>query len=76
MRTMKDKERFLLIIKIFLDINGPATSIEIAEYMKQCPVKLQKEVTALRIAMLLRGQSWIKKERKKNGEPYLYEVIT
>ena len=33
MRTMKDKERLFIIIKVFLHLNGPATAKEIVEYL-------------------------------------------
>lgn len=60
MRTMKDKERLMIIIKIFLDMNGPATSNEIASYINRCPVPIQSIVTPYKIGQLLRQQKNIK----------------
>ena len=74
MSRLKDKERFFLILKIFLHLNGPATAKEICTYLKNCPVKLQKEFTPIKIGVLLRGQEWVKKERKGEGKSYTYWV--
>lgn len=74
MRTMKDKERFFLVVKVFLDINGPSTAREIAEYLKKCPVRMQKDFTPVKIGLLLRGQSWLKKERIGETKPWKYWV--
>lgn len=63
MRTMNDRERFNLIVKIFLYLKGPSTSREISNFLESCPVHMQREFTPLRVGMLLRGQKWIKKER-------------
>ena len=63
MRTMNDRERFNLIVKIFLYLNGPATSQEISNFLEGCPVRMQREFTPMKVGMLLRGQKWIKKEK-------------
>lgn len=76
MRTMKDKERFYLVVKIFLDLHGPATAQQIAEYVKKCPVRMQKDFTSTKIGLLLRGQRWAKRERKSEGKPWKYWVET
>lgn len=74
MRTMKDRERFFLIVKIFLDVHGPATSREIAEYIKTCPVRLQKEFTSVKIGVLLRGQTWVNKEKENGRGNWTYSI--
>lgn len=74
MRTMKDKERFFLVVKVFLHLNGPSTAKNISEYIKKCPVRMQKEFTTVKIGVLLRGQPWIKKERKNDREPWTYSI--
>ena len=72
MRTLKDKERFFLITKIFLDCNGPATSKQIAQYVMSCPVRMQTEFTPTKVGTLLRGQSWIKREQE--GKKIKYTI--
>lgn len=74
MRTMKDKERFFIVVKVFLSVYGPATAKEISEYLKKCPVRMQKEFTPVKIGVLLRGQAWAKKNRKSEKDPWKYEV--
>ena len=59
MRTMKDKERVLLITRIFLDLNGPSTAKEISDYIENCPVKLLMWINPAVIGSLLRGQKGI-----------------
>lgn len=73
---MKDKERFYLITKIFLDINGASTSKEISEYIRRCPVKLQKDFTSVRVGSLLRGQDWVEKEVDEVKRIKKYKVKT
>lgn len=53
MRTMKDKERVILIAKIFLDLNGPSTAKEIAEYIETCPVRIQMWLNSNVVSSLL-----------------------
>lgn len=72
MRTMKDKERFFIITKIFLHMNGPSTSKEISDYVKTCPVKMQKDFNPIRVATLLRGQEWAK--RLEEGKTLRWKV--
>ena len=67
MRTMKDKERLLIIIKVFLDMNGPSSAKEILDYINRCPVKIQKRLTIQGIGNLLKNQRLIKK-KKDNGK--------
>lgn len=74
MSRLKDKERFFLVLKIFLHLNGPATAKDIYEYLKKCPVRFQKEFTPIKIGVLLRGQAWVKKERQGVGKTYKYWV--
>lgn len=74
MRTMTDKERFFIIAKIFLHLNGPATSKEISDYVNRCPVKLQKDFTPVRVGSLLRAQNWVKKERIAHGNNLRFGV--
>ena len=73
MRTMKDKERLLLIVKVFLDLNGPASTSQITDYLvNRCPVRLDSIITPIKVGALLRGHPRIKKERIKNKT--IYEV--
>ena len=74
MSRLKDKERFFLIVKIFLHLHGPATATEISNYLNKCPVRLQKEFTPITIGVLLRGQAWVHKHRKGEGRTYTYWV--
>lgn len=74
MRTMKDTERLMIIIRIFLDCNGKKSAREIAEYINNCPVALQTIVTSTKIAMLLRGKRGIRKIRGTPGSPTQYYV--
>lgn len=74
MRTMSDKERFFIIAKIFLHLKGPSTSKEISDYVNNCPVKLQRDFTPVRVGSLLRGQHWVKKERIPHGNNLKFEV--
>lgn len=54
-RTMKDSERIILVMKIFLDLKGPSTAQEIADYIRGCPVRIQKEVSSHTIGSLVKG---------------------
>ena len=74
MRTMKDKERFYIVVKVFLSIYGPATAKEICDYLKNCPVRMQKEFTPIKVGLLLRGQAWAKKYKENNKDPWKYEI--
>lgn len=74
MRTMKDKERFFIITKIFLDLNGAATSKEISEYIRKCPVRLQQNFTPVKVGSLLRGQEWVEREIDKAKKIKRYKV--
>lgn len=66
MREMKDKERILLITKIFLDLNGPATAKEICNYINSCPVKIQRWISPLVVSGLLRSHKKIESSKEKN----------
>lgn len=71
MRTMKDKERLFLIVKVFLDLNGPANTRQICDYLiNRCPVKLGMIITPIKVGVLLRGHPGIKKERVNNVTTY------
>lgn len=72
MRTMKDKERFYLIIKIFLDLYGPATAKEIANYLRICPVQIHFNPT--KIGVLLRDQDWIVRTKRKGKRTFYYSL--
>ena len=74
MRTMKDNERFFLITKIFLDLNGPSTSAQISNYIKKCPVRLERDYSPIRVGTLLRGQNWVTKERNEKKKITKYKV--
>lgn len=76
MRTMKDTERLMIIIRVYLHLHGPATSKEIVEYVNRCPVHLQTLVTPTKISVLLRGKKGIRKirESKKHPQQYWVEV--
>ena len=74
MRTMKDKERFFIIVKVFLSLYGPATAIEISNYINKCPVRMEKEFSPVAIGVLLRGHRWVEKHKEKNKGPWIYEL--
>lgn len=74
MRTMKDKERLFIIIKVFLHLNGPATAKEIVEYLQICPVKIQKPLHPNTLGSLFRGNPQ-KIKAIKNTRPKKYMVI-
>ena len=74
MRTMKDKERLFIIVKVFLDLNGPANTRQICDYLiNRCPVKLETIITPIKVGVLLGEQKKKKKERVNNVTTY--EVV-
>ena len=75
MRTMKDKERFFLVVKIFLHMHGPATPKEISEYIRICPINFLEDFSPVKVGVLLRGQPWIKKEQIKGRSAKKYTLI-
>ena len=74
MRTMKDKERLFIVVKVFLHLNGPATAKEIVEYVQECPVKIQKPLHPNTIGSLFRGNPQ-KIKAIENTKPKKYMVI-
>lgn len=74
MRTMKDIERLMIIIRVFLDLNGPATAREIADYVNRCPVNLLTPVTSLKIGGILKDKRDIIKEKGTSHKPQKYSV--
>lgn len=72
MRTMKDKERILLVAKIYLDLKGPSTAKEICDYINDsCPVKVQKITTPHVLSGLLKPHKDIGSGNEKNrGKKY------
>lgn len=72
MRTMKDKERFFLITKIFLHLNGPSTAKEICRYIEKCPVNLLMTVSPVSVGSLLRGQSWVERDKEEGSKTWMY----
>lgn len=74
MRTMKDKERLMLVIKVFLDLNGPATAREITNYIERCPVRFETVLSPIKIGALLRGHKTIRKTDKTSHKPRKYFI--
>lgn len=70
MRTMKDKERILLIAKVFLDLNGPATAKEICDYIEKCPVQVQKWVSPNVLGSLLKAHCCFESEKEDRPRKY------
>lgn len=66
MRELKDKERILLIAKVFLDLKGPATAKEICDYIESSPVRIQKWVSPLVLSGLLKAHKDIESSKEKN----------
>lgn len=74
MRTMKDKERLFIIIKVFLDIQGPSTAREISDYVNSCPIKLQMHISSGIISGLLKGGTVVDVIKGDDNTPNQYLV--
>lgn len=74
MRTMKDTERLMIIIRVYLHLHGPATAKEITDYVNNCPVNLLTFISPSKIGTLLRGKRGIKRIRKNKKHPQKYWV--
>jgi len=71
-RTMKDSERIILIMKVFLDLKGPSTAQEIAEYVEECPVGIQKVVSSHTISSLVKGNHAFRSRRVGKQKALVY----
>lgn len=70
MRLMKDKERLMIVIKVFLELNGPSTASEISEYANNCSVGFQMLINPRVVGTFLRGKKEIKKLSDENPQKY------
>lgn len=72
MRTMKDTERLMIVIRVFLDLHGPATASQIVEYVNnECPVNFVRNIIPISIGNLLKAKRGIGKKKEK-GKQRIY----
>lgn len=72
MDRLNSTDKIVLVTKIFLDLNGPATAKEIVDYLNDCPIKFNKGIHIHKLSSVLRGKRQIKKEKK--GKNLIYWV--
>lgn len=72
MRTMKDVERLMIVIRVFLDLHGPATARQISDYVNyDCPVNFVRGISPTSIGNLLKGHKrGIRVKREKDRKIY------
>lgn len=68
---MKDKEKIILICKCYLELQGPSTAREMANFIRESSLKVA-DVTSIKISSLLKGNQSFKKSGKKVK---YYEVV-